>query len=58
MGLEFVLSKGQHKGNADLAAEIFNPAKALGMEHLNDEDALAFYESGEIMYYLDSNISY
>jgi hypothetical protein len=54
MGLEFVLYKGQHQGNPDLAAEVFNPAKALDMEHLNDEDALAFYESREIIYYLDS----
>lgn len=53
MGLEFVLSKGQQKETVDLITEIFNPTKALGMDHLSEEDALALYESGEIMYYLD-----
>jgi Domain of unknown function (DUF1877) len=55
MGLEFVLSKGQQKETADLIAEIFNPTKTLEAERSNDEDALALYETGEIIYYLDSN---
>jgi hypothetical protein len=64
MGLEFVLSKGQNKGTADLIAEIFNPSKAMGMQEtqeidqLKEEDILAMfesYESGEIICYLDSN---
>ena len=64
MGLEFVLSKGQKKETADLIAEIFNPTKKMGMQgtqamdQLNEEDILAMfesYESGEIIYYLDSS---
>jgi len=54
MGLEFVLSKGQPKETTDLITQIFNPRKAIGMEGLNEEDILAFYEIGEIIYYLDS----
>lgn len=64
MGLEFVLSKGQNKKMADLIAEIFNPSKAMRMQgaqemdQLKEEDILAMfesYESGENIYYLDSN---
>jgi Domain of unknown function (DUF1877) len=63
MGLEFVLSKGQKKETADLIAQIFNPAQTIGMrgpqemDQINEEEMLAFlqsYESGEIIYYLDS----